>query len=128
MTVKSAISTASLSVLLLLVLAGCQSKSARDSHDDHDHSEVTRADQSDRNKMMEQLASFSEQDRESVREQQFCPVSGERLGSMGAPEKVDVNGQTVWICCDGCKDKLRAEPEKYLEKLAASGAAAPDAE
>ena len=50
--------------------------------------------------------------------QHFCPVSGEMLGSMGVPEKVDVNGQPVWICCDGCKDKLLADPDKYLAKLA----------
>jgi hypothetical protein len=37
---------------------------------------------------------------------------------MGAPEKVDVNGQQVWICCDGCKDKLLAAPDKYLAKIA----------
>jgi Cu(I)/Ag(I) efflux system membrane fusion protein len=39
------------------------------------------------------------------------------LGTMGAPEKVDVNGEMVWICCDGCKDKLLADPQKYLAKI-----------
>ncbi len=49
--------------------------------------------------------------------QHFCPVTGEMLGVMGPPEKVDVNGESVWICCYGCKDKLLADPEKYLAKI-----------
>ena len=36
---------------------------------------------------------------------------------MGAPIKVDVNGQPVFICCEGCKDKLLSKPEEYLAKL-----------
>ena len=44
-------------------------------------------------------------------------VSGEMLGTMGAPKKVDVKGQAVWICCDSCKDSLLKEPDKYLAKL-----------
>lgn len=72
---------------------------------------------SDMDKMMETLASFSEEDKASAMKQHFCPVSGEMLGVMGKPEKMEVEGQTVWICCDGCKDKLLAEPEKYLAKI-----------
>ncbi len=64
-----------------------------------------------------ELAKFSEEDRQSAMKQHFCPVSGEMLGTMGAPEKVEVDGQNVWICCDGCKDKLLADPQKYLDKL-----------
>ncbi len=71
----------------------------------------------DMEKMTETLASFSPEDRESAMKQHFCPVGGEMLGSMGAPEKVDVNGQSVWICCKGCKKKLLADPDKYLAKL-----------
>ena len=67
--------------------------------------------------MTEALAVFSEEDRQSAMKQHFCPVSGEMLGTMGAPEKVDVNGKGVWICCEGCKDRLLDEPEKYLAKL-----------
>tara|TARA_R110002072_G_scaffold303004_1_gene491227 strand:+ start:29088 stop:29306 length:219 start_codon:yes stop_codon:yes gene_type:complete len=68
-------------------------------------------------KMMETLASFSEEDKASAMKQHFCPVSGEMLGVMGRPEKMEVEGQTVWICCDGCKDKLLADTEKYLAKI-----------
>jgi hypothetical protein len=96
-----------------------------DSHAGHDshagddyagHDEGAK--KTDMEKMTESLASFSPEDRASAMKQHFCPVSGEMLGTMGAPEKVDVNGQPVWICCDGCKDKLLADPEKYLAKIA----------
>ena len=93
--------------------------------DDHDHSahseqpgaEEIPAAKSDMDKMIEALADLPEEDRKSAMKQHFCPVSGEMLGVMGDPEKIDVNGQTVWICCDDCKDKLLAEPDKYLAKL-----------
>jgi hypothetical protein len=93
--------------------------------DGHDHSadseqhgaEEIPAAKSDMDKMIEALADLPEEDRKSAMKQHFCPVSGEMLGVMGAPEKIDVNGQAVWICCDGCKDKLLADPDKYLAKL-----------
>ncbi len=78
---------------------------------------LTTCQKTDMEKMTEQLASFSTEDRVSAIKQHFCPVSGEMLGSMGAPKKIDVDGQAVWICCDGCKDKLLADPDKYLAKL-----------
>jgi hypothetical protein len=76
-------------------------------------------------RMTEEMVGFSEEDRASVLKQQRCPVSGEMLGSMGAPKKIDVNGQFVWICCDGCKDNLLADPDTYLEKLAAASTTHP---
>ena len=121
-------------LVLVLAVYGCNSPGpelpaatpipAEDGHDDdthsgHDHAEHDQgAKKSDMDKMTETLASFSPEDRASAMKQHFCPVSGEMLGTMGAPEKVDVNGQPVWICCDGCKDKLLADPDKYLAKLA----------
>ena len=36
---------------------------------------------------------------------------------MGTPIKVDVNGRPVFICCEGCRESLLAEPAKYLAKL-----------
>jgi Cu(I)/Ag(I) efflux system membrane fusion protein len=63
------------------------------------------------------LAKLSEEDCLSAHQQAVCPVSGEALGSMGVPIKVEVNGQTVWLCCSGCKSKLDANPKEYLAKL-----------
>ncbi|MGB7327989.1 MAG: hypothetical protein WBD31_24150 [Rubripirellula sp.] len=85
-------------------------------HADHDHGDHASAD-SPMAKMMPGLKELSPEDYKSAMAQHMCPVSGEMLGTMGAPEKVDVNGKSVWICCDGCKDKLLADPEKYLAKV-----------
>ena len=87
-------------------------------HADHDHGDHAAVDaDSPMAKMMPGLKELSPEDYKSAMAQHMCPVSGEMLGTMGAPEKVDVNGKSVWICCDGCKDKLLADPEKYLAKL-----------
>ena len=49
--------------------------------------------------------------------QLICPVTEYKLGSMGVPPKVEVNGQAVFICCEGCREDLVAEPEVHLAKL-----------
>ena len=68
-------------------------------------------------KMKAELAKLSPEDAASAEKQHFCPVSGEMLGSMGAPIKVDVKGESVWICCDGCKQKILDNPDEYLAKI-----------
>ncbi len=123
------------SSVLALGLAGCNSTTpdtspkpaagqATSSQDDHaDHSNGAHADQvadgdhSAMETMKTELAKLSPEDATSAERQHVCPVSGEMLGTMGAPQKVEVNGQEVWICCDGCKDKLLASPDEYLAKL-----------
>lgn len=50
----------------------------------------------------------------------FCVVSGQKLGSMGDPVVVEVEGRTVKLCCASCEPALRAEPEEYLAKLDAA--------
>ena len=71
---------------------------------------------SDMDKMRSELAKLSPDDRASAEKQHVCPVTGKMLGTMGPPQKVEVNGRQVWICCAGCKDTLLKEPEKYLPK------------
>ena len=47
-------------------------------------------------------------------EQTMCPI-------MDAPINksifVEYKGKKVYFCCQGCEDKFKAEPEKYLAKL-----------
>lgn len=84
-----------------------------DGHDHaaHDHTAA------DLEKAKAELAKLPSADRVAAEKQQVCPVTGEMLGAMGPPKKVDVNGQQVWICCDGCREDLLASPDKYLTKL-----------
>jgi hypothetical protein len=35
---------------------------------------------------------------------------------MGAPFKVMVEGQPVFLCCEGCKEKALANPKETLSK------------
>ena len=56
-------------------------------------------------------------------EQQVCPVTTAKLGSMGDPLAVDVEGRKVWVCCSGCPDKLKAEPARYLATARTPGGA-----
>jgi membrane fusion protein, copper/silver efflux system len=56
-------------------------------------------------------------DRELAALQRVCPVSGDKLGSMGTPIRGEADGHAVMLCCPSCKSKLAARPEFYLDRL-----------
>jgi len=56
-------------------------------------------------------------DQPLARQQKMCPVADMALGSMGPPIKVMVEGRPVFICCEGCRESLLAEPAKHFAKL-----------
>lgn len=45
-----------------------------------------------------------------------CPVSGQKLGSMGKPPKVELGDKSLFVCCAGCIEKVKASPDQYLSK------------
>ena len=63
------------------------------------------------------LAGLEPADRALAELQKTCPVTGKPLGSMGMPPRIEVNGRPVFVCCDGCTDRLKAQPEKFLSQL-----------
>jgi Cu(I)/Ag(I) efflux system membrane fusion protein len=66
----------------------------------------------------EALATLSDADRKLAVEQRFCPVLRDsRLGSMGTPVRLEINGKVVFICCDGCRKRALADPEATLKKI-----------
>jgi hypothetical protein len=68
-------------------------------------------------KIQAALAKLSDADRALAAEQRFCVVLPKnRLGSMGTPVKLDVKGQPVFLCCEGCRDDALADPEATLRK------------
>lgn len=75
------------------------------------------ADQSEQPEITAALSELSAEDRRLAERQRVCPVTGMQLGSMGIPIKVNVDGRNVFICCEGCRARLLAEPTKYLAKL-----------
>lgn len=44
-----------------------------------------------------------------------CPVSGEKIGSMGKGPVVVYQGQSVQLCCMGCVKTFAKDPAKYLK-------------
>ncbi len=52
--------------------------------------------------------SKSDQIRSKV--QGICPVSGQKLGSMGQPVKAKIGDEVVFLCCKGClSGKVKSE-------------------
>ncbi len=45
---------------------------------------------------------------------QVCPVSGQKLGSMGKPVVVEHGGRYLMLCCAGCVDAFKQDPKRYL--------------
>lgn len=74
-------------------------------------------DETESAKLIAALSGLSAEDRALAQSQEICPVTKLPLGSMGTPPKVDVNGRSVFICCEGCRAGLLAEPMKYLANL-----------
>lgn len=62
----------------------------------------------------EALSELPEEDRQAALKQGVCPVTQKPLGSMGPPMKIVVEGQEVFLCCEGCESMIRSSPEKYL--------------
>lgn len=46
-----------------------------------------------------------------------CPVSGEKLGSMGAPVIYNYKGREIKFCCKSCPAKFEANPAKYIAEI-----------
>jgi Cu(I)/Ag(I) efflux system membrane fusion protein len=59
----------------------------------------------------------------SVEEQQNCPVTQAKLGSMGPPLAAEIEGGRVWTCCKACPPKLKASPARYLSEATQSARA-----
>lgn len=56
-------------------------------------------------------------DQAAIARQRVCPVMGTRLGDHGAPIKVMVGTQPIYLCCKGCIGKLERNPMAYLARL-----------
>jgi hypothetical protein len=76
------------------------------------------ADAVDEGQVQAALAKLDPADRKLAEAQRFCAVDNEeRLGAMGTPFKVMVNGEPVFLCCKGCSRNALANPEKTLARV-----------
>ena len=68
-------------------------------------------------KELAEINQLPDEERSMAITQVICPVTDFKLGSMGVPPKVTLDGNTVFICCEGCREDLLDRPEVYLAKL-----------
>jgi hypothetical protein len=69
-------------------------------------------------KIKASLEKLSPDDRKLAEEQKFCALENEnRLGAMGVPYKVTIEGEAVFLCCKGCEKEVQAHPEQTLAKV-----------
>ncbi|MDX1967065.1 MAG: hypothetical protein SFV23_07845 [Planctomycetaceae bacterium] len=89
----------------LLSLAGCQSQAPTTTTSGDGAVQAT-------------LAKLGDADRPLAEAQRFCAVqTHQRLGSMGVPLKLDVQGQPVFVCCKGCEKKALSDPQATLARV-----------
>lgn len=84
-------------------------------------------DKPDEAKIKAAMAKLPEADRSAAATQRYCPMMDTvRLGSMGAPIKILIDGKSVFLCCAGCKDEAVEHGKETLatvEKLKKATAA-----
>ncbi len=68
-------------------------------------------------KIQESLSKLVPEDRKRVEQQRLCPISGEGLGTRGLPLKLNIKGETVFICCPECREKAEGNPDETLKKV-----------
>jgi YHS domain-containing protein len=52
----------------------------------------------------------------AVGDRTTCPISGETFVVTANSPKVEFEGKTYFMCCPGCEEKFKADPQKYLTK------------
>jgi hypothetical protein len=75
-----------------------------------------KAESKEEDKVAAVLATLEPEKRKLAEAQKYCPIHDAPLGSMGAPFELTIDGQLVFLCCDGCEKAAKKEPEKTLAK------------
>lgn len=63
-------------------------------------------------------AQLTADDHSLVQQQRICPVMDQPLGSHGEPIKLLVDGQPLYVCCEGCIEQVVEHPYPTLDKVA----------
>lgn len=68
--------------------------------------------------IQEALAKLGDADRKLALAQRLCPVIDDSpLGSMGVPVKFLIEGQPVFVCCEGCREVALEKPKETLARI-----------
>jgi Cu(I)/Ag(I) efflux system membrane fusion protein len=57
--------------------------------------------------------------RQAAMDQRDCPGCGMNLGALGMPHRFEINGRAIYLCCRGCENTVRKNPEAALQKTTA---------
>ena len=55
----------------------------------------------------------SRHDQIHIAVQEICPVSGQKLGDHGAPLKVKIGEEALFVCCRGCLQGKQVDPQHW---------------
>jgi hypothetical protein len=101
-------------LVLALLVAGCNKESHTSKGPEQKGTSALSAEEA---KIQGALAELAPEDRRLAEAQKFCAVRNDnRLGSMGKPFKVSLDGQAVFLCCDACEETAKADSKKTLAK------------
>ncbi len=64
-------------------------------------------------------ASANAAEKAASKKQTTCPVMGGKITAKSS--YVDVHGKRIYVCCAGCTEKIKADPDTYIKKLEAEG-------
>ena len=106
-------------VVAAVILAGCNGGSSAPTG-----GSASRGQPADDPEVRTALNQLSPEDRTAAGAQKVCPVTGEPLGSMGMPPKLTLKGEPVFLCCESCRKKAEADPDKTLAAVAKAKAGA----
>ena len=73
----------------------------------------------------EKSASAKSADDADLKPQTTCPVM--KGNKINKSLYVDAKGKRIYVCCQGCLVKVKADPEKYIKELEAEGIKLEDA-
>lgn len=108
--------------LAMAVLASGFGTASATAHEGHDHKATEKAEK----KISEALAALPAEDQKLAAAQRFCPMMEySRLGAMGTPTKLIIEGKPVFVCCEGCIDDAKdggAATVKLTKKLTEASA------
>jgi len=106
-------------VPVAIAVVGCNNQAAPKANQDAGAKDQS-ADAKLEAEVAENMAKLSDEDRKAAEAQKFCAVENDsRLGgSMGVPYKLEIDGQLVFLCCEGCKEEALKDPKATLAKVA----------
>jgi hypothetical protein len=106
--------SSTLRLLVLLFFVGCQGQPSSDTTTTAPGPATMDTDAD----LRANLSQLGPEDQQRAEQQKYCPMmEGVRLGEMGRPYKVTVQGDSIFVCCKKCVLAAQNEPDRALAKI-----------